>query len=480
MARDPGGVRIVRKSNTPDPTSTSIPRQIEITDELARQVGVPIVGEAIDPSVSAFKIPPQRRKQLKPWLEDPPPLRFGWFLCWRLDRVFRDPFDFMDFVKWCRENDKGIYASDKGSMDLTTDEGLLVGFLGSWQAHQESKSTSVRVKSGQDYLARVGRYRGGRKPYGWHAVCICHDQHHCPTLAPDKPKGWKLVPDEQDRAPKIREAAERVISGESVHAVAVDFNRRGIPTSDGKMWLAATMRKVLSNPAMIGLLGGEKSGGEKFGQLKLAIKARGENRQVRTLDRSSLLLDVLFCGQCGGKVYRWRRKENGKHYGRCRNEMKRGQVATPCDAPMAPYGILEKRVTDDLLTEYGGWRIETRITDATRAMRADSIDRELIELAAEFAAKRIDRHEFTKRQGELLDEQEALEAAESAPEWDRTGDTVAQRWGRLSEAERRLWLLRIGLTWRVYRQDSGEWQVLQDMRSLTTFAARRERIVRPD
>jgi site-specific DNA recombinase len=480
MDRKPRGVRLVRLSKTADPTSTSVDRQIEITDRLAADLDTDIVGEAIDRSVSAFKIPPQERKQFKLWLDDdnPPPAPYDRFLCWRLDRVFRNVFDFTHMVEWCRKNGKGIYASDKGNMDLTTDEGILVGFIGSWQANQESKSSSARVTGAQDYLARVGRYRGGRKPYGYHSICICHDKTRCPI---NEPSGWKLVPDEQDRAPKIREAARRVISGESIHAVVVDFNRRGILTSDGKMWLAATMRKVLSNPAMIGLLGKDGlTGGEEFGQLKLAIKERTINRQVRTLDRSSLLLDVVFCGECGGKVYRWYRKERNKYYGRCRNEMKRGQVAVVCRAPMVPYGILEKRVTEDLLTEYGTWLIETRITDATRAMRADSIDRELIELAAEFAAKRIDRIEFTKRQGELLDEQEALEAAENAPEWSRTGDTVAQRWGRLSEAERRLWLLRIGLTWRVWREDSGEWTVLQDARSLATFAARRERIVRPD
>jgi hypothetical protein len=119
-------------------------------------------------------------------------------------------------------------------------------------------------------------------------------------------------------------------------------------------------------------------------------------------------------------------------------------------------------------------------------LRAEEIDRELIGLAADFAAKRINRDELTSRQTVLLDEADTLEADDSEPQWQPTGETVGQRWQRLSNAERRLWLLRIGTTYTVTREHAiidgkkmkrfvitSNWPPVADM---TT--GRRERVVR--
>ena len=469
---------IIRLSKSPDPASTSVERQHAFNVDFAGVLDVDLVPElqAKDTATSAFKIPPDKRKAVRDLLARPD--EFDCIIFYRQDRLVRSPFDFVDIVRWCNKHGKSLYGGDTGNLDLATDEGFLIGVINAWKARQESKATSARVINTQDYLARMERYRGGRKPYGYHSICICHDKARCPTLMPDKPKGWKLVPDEDDRAPKAREAADRLISGESIHAVAVDFNRRGITTSDGKMWLASTMRKVLLNPAMIGLIGAER-----YGQLKLAIKERTINRQVRTLDRSSLLLDVMFCGQCGGKVYRWYRKERDRYYGRCRNELKRGQVAVACKAPMVKYEILVDAVTDDIM-RHKDWIIQTRVTDATRRLRADQIELDLDNLNAERTARTISRAEFEQRQRPLLDELDALESADNSPDWVDSGETIGQRWERLSEAERRLWLLRIGTTWTVDREirEDGKawrWVVLGSWREYGDDAAYRERVVRP-
>jgi hypothetical protein len=166
----------------------------------------------------------------------------------------------------------------------------------------------------------------------------------------------------------------------------------------------------------------------------------------------------VFCGRCGGKIYRWHDKDSGKTFGRCRNELKRSEASQPCRLPRVPYELLKDAVTKDI-QEHENDLIETRITDATRRLRVEEIETELIELAAELAARRIDRTEFTARQIKLLDERDALETADSFPEWKDTGETVGQRWERLSDAERRLWLLRIGTTYTVNREEEpGRWR----------------------
>jgi len=192
---------------------------------------------------------------------------------------------------------------------------------------------------------------------------------------------------------------------------------------------------------------------QEFSQLQLALDQRSRQRTVKTSGRDALLLDILF-HNCGGKIYRWvrqprRETEEPKPYARCRNEIKHGEVKTPCQMKMIPYAMLEKAVTDDLLRHHGDWLIETRVTDTTRRVRVNEIDGEFMSLSAEFTAGRIDRNELRKRQDDLLDEKESLLSGHTseAPEWQPTGETVAEHWARLSNADRRLWLLRIGAIW---------------------------------
>ena len=467
---------MIRLSKSADPASTSIERQREIIESYTQSQGMDLVDVAEDTATSAFRVPPERRKFLRQWLEERSD-EFDAIVYWRQDRLVRRTFDFLGIVQWCQQHGKKLYSATEGLGDVTQHAGMLVGFITAWQAEGESLNTSTRVTQTNVKLAKEGRWRGGRVPYGFHPVCICHDKPQCLAIYPDKPKGWKLTPDERGTAPVAREAARRVIAGESVHAVAVDFNKRSIPATDGGLWQSAVLRKILANPALVsGILSGQE-----YGQLQVALKARSGQRTVKTLGRDSLLLDLVFCGECGGKVYRWHRASNGNYYGRCRNELKRGLTGVECRAPMVPYGLLEEAATKNLLDEHGDDVIETRVTDAVRRLRSDEIDRELIELAAELAAKRLDRAEFMKRQTDLLDEQEALERAERAPEWHRSGETVGQRWERLSDAERRLWLLRIGTTWSVRKEvrDDGAWRWrIESSWVVVDDTSRRERVVR--
>jgi Recombinase len=235
-------------------------------------------------------------------------------------------------------------------------------------------------------------------------------------------------------ATTMREAARRVIAGESVNAVTADFNHRGVLSADGKLWKALTLRRILRQPV---LLQGILTAAE-FSQLQSALDERKHNKYVKTLDRDAITLDLMLCARCGAKIYR--ATEGPRVYGRCCNELKRSEAAQPCFLPRVPYELLKDVVTKDI-QDHADDLIETRVTDATRRLRVEEIETELIELAAELAGRRIDRDEFTTRQGKLLDERDALETADSFADWQKTGETVAQRWERLSNAERRLWLL---------------------------------------
>jgi site-specific DNA recombinase len=471
-------VGIIRLSKTADPASMSIPVQREIIEHYAEQQGIEIVGWAEDKATSAFSIPPEKRKQVKEWLDQPD--EYDCLIYFRQDRLVRRARDFMGIVFWCQQHDKKLYSATEGLGDVTQHAGLLMGFITAWQSEGESLSTSARVKNSQARLAREGRWRGGRMLYGFRAICICHQLSKCPDGK--ECQGWKLEPDENGTARVLREAARRVIVGESANAVTADFNRRGVLSADGLLWKALSLRRMLRHPA---LMDGIISVAE-WNQLQDALNARRRNQYVRTLGRDAITLDLIFCERCGSKVYRWHDKKYNRTYGRCRNELKRAEAAHPCHLPHVPYEILEEGVSKDIEAHRDDF-IETRITDATRRLRAEEIERELIELAAELAARRLDRAEFTARQTALLDERDALETADSTPQWKMTGETVGQQWDRLSNAERRLWLLRIGTTYTVDREDSEDgtehrWLVKSSWRSLdeSDQGNFRDRVVRAD
>jgi site-specific DNA recombinase len=460
---------IIRLSKTAYPASTSIERQREIIEHYAEQQGMDVVAFAIDSATSAFHVPPEKRKQIKAWLDRPD--EYDCLVYWRQDRLVRRTGDFIGIVSWCRDHDKKLYSATEGLGDVTRHAGLLIGFITAWQSEGESLSTSARVKNTQAKLAQEGRWRGGRVLYGFRPVCICHQLAKCPEGKDCK--GWKLTPDEGGTARVLREAARRVIAGESANAVIADFNRRGVLSAEGLLWKALTLRRMMRKP---GLMDGILSPAE-WNQLQDALNERRHNQYVRTLGRDAIALDLVFCARCGAKIYRCR--EESRVYGRCRNELKRAEATQQCLLPRIHYRLLEDAVTREIQAHKDDL-IESRVTDATRRLRAEEIERELMELAAELASRRIDRREFTARQTALLDERDAIEAADSAPRWRPTGETVGERWQRLSDAERRLWLLRIGTTFTLDQETREDGRAVRWLFTSSWRPAdedRRERIV---
>lgn len=448
------GVGLVRLSKSADPASTSVPRQKSIIEGYTEHEGIEIVGWAIDEATSAFRVPPEKRKQVKQWLDRPGD--FDCFVYYRQDRLVRRLFDFVGLVTWCKANDKKLYSATEGMGDVTEQAGMLVGVIKAWQAEGESESTSARVKDQRADFAKIGRWPGGRIPYAFRPVCICHDVKVCPELRRDpksaKFSGYHLVPDPK-KAKIVREAVRRVIAGESVHSVMADFNRRGIPSADGRLWTRYVLRNILHNK---NLLDGIVSADE-WNQLQAALKARERNRTVRTTGHDSPLLDIVFCGNCGGKIYRWTNRTESITYGRCRNEKHRSSSRTPCHMPMIQYDKLQSMALTELWV-HKDEKVKEPVTDATRRLRQEQIAKELLDLMPEFMSNHIDRETFLAQQSALLDEQETLRNAANVGTWRETGETVGQKLQRVSDAELRLWLLRIGTRYKLYRVGNG-WQL---------------------
>jgi len=58
--------------------------------------------------------------------------------------------------------------------------------------------------------------------------------------------------EDEKQGPIVREAAQRVLAGESLYGIARDLQDRGIPAPHGDRWWAETVKRMLTNPGYSG------------------------------------------------------------------------------------------------------------------------------------------------------------------------------------------------------------------------------------
>jgi DNA invertase Pin-like site-specific DNA recombinase len=124
----------------------------------------------------------------------------------------------------------------------------------------------------------------------------------------------------------IRQAAGRILAGDSLRGVVLDWNRQGIPTATGGLWGTRTVKQVLVAPRLAGLRShrGEVVTGDDGQPVRLvgddgqpvepvlpleqwqAVRAvlTDPARAITTVGGTPrhLLSGLLFCGVCGARL----------------------------------------------------------------------------------------------------------------------------------------------------------------------------------
>jgi hypothetical protein len=116
-----------------------------------------------------------------------------------------------------------------GGLDLSTASGGFYGFIETGRSWYESAIRSQRVKDAVERNARAGkRTGGGSRPFGY--KIIRHD------LGEGGRRRYRIIEEEIEpaEAEAIKEAATRVLRGESIRSIAFDFNDRGIKPVAGR------------------------------------------------------------------------------------------------------------------------------------------------------------------------------------------------------------------------------------------------------
>jgi site-specific DNA recombinase len=241
------------------------------------------------------------------------------------DRLTRNSDDFARLMHVCGKAKIKISLYTGGELDLSTASGGYYGFMETGRSWYESAIRSQRVKDAVERNARAGkRTGGGSRPFGY--KIIRHD------LGEGGRRRHRIIGEEVEpaEAEAIKEAAARVLRGESIRSIAFDFNDRGIKPVAGGRWVGSTLRRVLVSPRIAGL---REHNGEVVGEAAwpAIIDHATHDRLVGLLDDPSRrrenfgrprvhpLVGLVCCASCGGKMTTSIAPRQGRGYG-CRKD----------------------------------------------------------------------------------------------------------------------------------------------------------------
>jgi site-specific DNA recombinase len=212
--------------------AAGVERQVQDAVALAEARGWGAAERFVDNDRSAYN---GRRPEWERMLEELRTGRVTHIVAWANDRLYRRTRDQLDLLEAVAAAGGTIATVKDGEIDPTSAEGRMrMGILAN-VAEFESARKAERVARAAEQRAAEGRPHG-RPSFGWKSV---------------RSGEWIV---DQEAAGLLREAAHRVLAGESAGQVVADWNARGVPTAAGaERWSHQSLRKLLRRAANAGL-----------------------------------------------------------------------------------------------------------------------------------------------------------------------------------------------------------------------------------
>lgn len=276
-----------------------VARQERACRELVERLGWDVAEVYEDNDTSAFGRKP--RPAYLRMLEDVKAGRVTALVAYHSDRLYRHPADLEELVRLAEAHSLQIATAQSGDLDLSTSAGRMVARILGSTARGEVERLAERTKAGKADAATRGAWNGGQRIYGYRTVKAKDRKPGEPALV--------VIPHE---AEVVRDAARRVLAGESLRSIARALDEAGAVTTTGKPWTGPTLRKVLLRPATAGLRG---SAGEVIGKGQweplldedtwrgvVAILSDASRRTTDRYARTYLGSGLYLCGVCGGPL----------------------------------------------------------------------------------------------------------------------------------------------------------------------------------
>jgi DNA invertase Pin-like site-specific DNA recombinase len=207
-----------------------VERQAPPCKELVKRKGGHVAETYVDNDRSAFK---GVRPEFERMLAEARDGRIKAIAVWDSDRLTRNPD--RDNARILELHDKyGVQlAAVTGEYDLATSSGRMMFRIQGAVAVRESEHRGERMALKMDELAQAGKSKGGGiRAFGFE-------------------RDGKTI--NRVEAGYIREAADRLLAGESTAALTRDWQERGITTPTGRPWAATKLHRMLTSPRVVGL-----------------------------------------------------------------------------------------------------------------------------------------------------------------------------------------------------------------------------------
>ena len=374
--------------------SVSLDEQVRQCREAGTHLGIDIVVDLVEkPSTSGYKERGRHRPGLKELLEHIRTGRIDCVIAYKTDRLSRG-----GGPGWAPL----LEAFEQAGRDLDRAVATPGGWVSEFEIgiratmdREESKKISERMTAVRAREAREGKPRAsGQRGFGYSL-------------------DWMAI--DETEAALIREAADRVLRGESIYAIATDWNARGIPTVNAKQWSVNVLLTILRSPRIAGLRE-HHSGVVAEGtwpaivdrstheQLKAALAPKPHRRGPRP--RKYPLVGILRCGLCGGPL-RSLIRENGVASYACRKLPGQGGCgririkAEPVEAHVKELvlGMLADPTTRDVLVALQPEEVDGDVVSIGEQVRAIQTRRErLVDL---YVGGDLDKASYRRRSEEL-------------------------------------------------------------------------------
>jgi len=454
----PRAVLYLRLSSSDD-ASTSIARQEADLREHAAREGWELAATLADDGISGRKSRANAQEALRMLQEGEADV----LAVWKFDRWSRQGLsavaslvDTLDAVPAAR------FVALRDGLSSDQPAWRIIASVLAEVARMEADNTAARVRSSISTLKKSRRYSGGVVPFGYRTA-----------PAPDGP-GRILEPAPHEAA-ILRELADRVLDGESVARLAVELNKRGVPTTrsayrkaaaegrdlddlDRGRWKATTLRVVLTGDHLLGRVthkgaaitdshGLPEQVWEPVLDLATVTRLRarlgspntptGKPRRVRA---ARLLSGLVFCAHCGRKCYV--RTSGGYPIYGCPANAYGGE----CPQPRITATGLDDFVTERFLGVVGDWpeveEVEV-VSDAGTSGALADVEAALQEASAALMADDADVPALFRRLEALKARRAELREIPSSVsvEVRKTGRTRREAWEATEDLDKRRALL---------------------------------------
>lgn len=242
------------------------------------------------------------RPEFRRVLDDLTAGRVDSLIAYDLDRVCRDPRDLEDLIDVAESRRlTGLVKSVTGSLRLDNDADITMARVMVAMANKSSRDTARRVSRAAKQRAEQGGFHGGRPAFGYEHV-----------KEAKRVVGWNV---HAEHAAWLREAAGRLLAGESLYGICSDWTAQGRVTGNGVHWRSQTLKRALTSYAVIGMR--EYQGKPYPAKWKpildpetwerLRTLLNDPARLLRPFDgsgnaRKFALSGLLVCGRCGHRL----------------------------------------------------------------------------------------------------------------------------------------------------------------------------------